>query len=101
MGVLKILAFCSMMLSNAFQESDRNSDLTWFKAPVNSLYDYDKGNLVVGLGISARAFYLDKKQKNYDRLLVALKKSLKSKKPINIGYISADDSRSKIILIKD
>lgn len=100
MSIIKVLTMYTFILCNGCNKSESQSGLTWYKASVNSLYNYDNGNYVVGLGISARAFYLNKNDKNYKKILKSLKDSYKTKKVIEVAYTSADDSRSKIVQIK-
>lgn len=101
MNCIKVISLYALLLINGCKEDDSQPKTNWYKAQVNSLYEYSDGNYVVGLGISARAFYLYKDEKNYKKLLKALKDSYQMKNTIEVGYIIYDNTKNRIVQVRD
>ncbi len=97
---IKAFIFCLLASRGQIQTPAGPKAVQWVNACVSSLYEYKKGEFIVGLGISAKAYYLQKKQKDQTKLLELLNTSLKTKNIIEVGYVVDDRNRSLIVQIK-
>ncbi len=96
---IKALIFCLLTSHGQVQRPTGPKAVQWVKARVSSLYEYKKGEFIVGLGISAKAYYLQRKQKDQPKLLEHLSTSLKTNTIIAVGYVVDDRNRSLIVQI--
>jgi len=62
-------------------------ELVWYDPIVVMHLDKDSehANIRVSLGISAQAFYLSEKEKNFTQLLEALSNSYRNQQPVRVG----------------